>query len=183
MLTEEDRIVVADAPVNGRQVGEESKCKREPRLMFKPAWDERIFGLWAGFWVWLLIGSFENRKALRRMRILRWLGIGTYGLIRSFLTAFFSRRINDAAWQKRMEKCLSCERLIVEVRKRDASKRLFCAQCGCPNWFMSALTRKNRYKKWYCPMRKHEGQYPEQVLERAREGWIIVSTEKYRDGY
>jgi len=175
-----EREAMEAANGNGGVRTVEHKQAREPRFIIKPAWDERFFGWWAGFWVWLLVGSGANRTAVRRWRILRWLGIGSYGLVRSFLTAFFSRRIDDAAWKKRMESCLSCERLVVEVRKRDNTKRLFCAQCGCPNWFMSALPRKNRYKKWHCPLRRHEGQYPEQALERAREEWIVLSTEKYK---
>lgn len=69
-----------------------------------------------------------------------------------------SGRIDDDAYEKRMEACRACRQAIIRMT-RGGKEPTYCQQCGCPKWRLAELRTKNRFKGWECPARKHDGPY------------------------
>lgn len=75
-----------------------------------------------------------------------------YGLV----SALTGGRIGGDEYEERMDECDACP----GQEKTRRGKR-YCGPCGCPRWFMSELARKNRWRRHYCPEKRHtRTEYP-----------------------
>lgn len=100
---------------------------------------------------WTMAVQFILRSPLK---LFGWLVNKRYIQIRQFLIAFFGPRVDQAELKERFDICAECPVLVTK------GKHLYCGVCSCPKWFLSRLAKKLRYKKYYCPLQKHSGEYP-----------------------
>lgn len=99
-----------------------------------------------------------SKPPRRRFRFLtRWA---------SFWRAMLGGRVSKSGYRDRMAECVKCPQRIAELTERRGKirERWYCAACQCPRWIMSRLTVKNKLRGWHCPMRKHEGPYPDDAV-------------------
>lgn len=84
----------------------------------------------------------------------------------SFVVAVTSRRMTSAEANSRGATCMVCPRRVVtlKVRRSVVKEQSYCDACGCPHWYGSRLAVKNRMSKWYCPLRRHDGPYPDDAI-------------------
>jgi hypothetical protein len=85
-----------------------------------------------------------------------------------FLRAQTGGKVSEFVYGARMATCGDCDQLDIVM-----GKGTFCRACGCGFHRFADLQRKNRLRKWYCPLRRHEGPYPD---DRARDDLV-------RNGY
>ena len=151
------------------------------RFQYKPPADLRLHA-WVRSWLITKADYDQPKRWVRIRRIKFWifgerLGEGLYDKTRRFAFAVVGGKVSHEDYQRRMESCDTCPSLQI-VMPLDAGKRekRYCGSCGCPKWAMSRLDVKNKYKKWYCPKRRHEGPYPfDEYSKRIRERVVEIT--------
>lgn len=103
----------------------------------------------------------------RIVRLLSWL-VMLYPRVRLFAGTMASGFVDKETYDRRMVACADCDRHLKRIVKTEPElvTKSYCMQCGCPEWALSQLERKNWFKGWQCPARKHAGVYPEDAYRR-----------------
>jgi len=145
------------------------------RFLYKPPADMRLHA-WIRSWFFTKADYQEYRYWIRLRRVKFWVfgkraGEGLYDKTRRFVVAIFGGRVRPHVYAARMNDCDTCPALqIVMPLSAEKREKWYCGSCGCPKWLLSRLDVKNRFRKWYCPKRKHAGPYPfDEYAERIRE--------------
>ena len=83
-----------------------------------------------------------------------------------FLSAFLSKRITPLQFGARMGHCRTCSQRLVTltVKRGRVKEKSYCRACACPRWHFSRLEVKNWMSKWFCPLKNHDGNYPDDLL-------------------
>ena len=108
-------------------------------------------------------------------RMVSWLVNAPFRLW-SLGAVLVSGNVSRDAYDKREISCSTCpdRHLIVT----EHSTQSYCGLCGCPPWLLSRLSFKNRKRGWYCPARRHEGEYPD---HRLRTKLVALGLATYDD--
>jgi len=73
-------------------------------------------------------------------------------------------KVDDAEFQRRWDICMACE------KRREHEGKFYCGACGCPKWGPAELTRKLRWQRLRCPLKKFGGRVDEHDMpQRLRE--------------
>lgn len=115
----------------------------------RPPWDMRLFAASPAYTGWIE-RQIRTPRPIRRFILwaFRWLAMW-YSQARMLIVVIRSPEVTERAYQKRQEICGAC-------KENDGG---YCGACNCPKWIFAQLERKNRRAGWYCPDKKHPGQY------------------------
>jgi len=134
-------------------------------------WDLRL-ARWVGGWIVLPRDFDPNNRSWPRWRRIKIKLARAYPNLRSFLAAIFGPRVSREQWLKRMDACADCPALRIRLPARpDGQAKYYCASCGCPDWPLSELSRKNYYARHQCPLGRHPAEtdwVSEWIAERER---------------
>lgn len=106
---------------------------------------------WAAKWA----SAGHPRLLTRTKRLLWWTAYHTWQVY-AMVRALIGGRIDDQEFAARMAVCEDCQSLQKQLVRRSPFVKLYCGSCGCPQWSLAELRRKNRLLKWECPLNKHE---------------------------
>lgn len=96
-----------------------------------------------------------------------------YPNVYGFVVAVTGGRVEAGEYEQRNGECAMCDGRVQrpprwwscwwsEVSGKTPKHRHYCGPCGCPEWFMAELRRKNRWQKHYCPRENHDAtDYPQ----------------------
>jgi len=134
-----------------------------------PAWDVQL-----NHWVYRQVATKG-----RTVRLLSWF-VMLYPRVRLFALTMLSGFVDKETYERRMESCADCDRHLKRIVKAEPElvTKSYCMQCGCPEWALSQLKRKNWFKGWKCPARRHPGPYPEDAYKR----FVTVNTPARKGG-
>lgn len=109
----------------------------------------------AGQWFaqWVNVG--QPYLLTRTKRVLTWAVYNAYQVYVMART-LLGGRVDEHQFVARMIVCRGCQSLQKRLVRKSPFVKLYCGSCGCPQWRLSELHRKNRFLKWECPGDKHE---------------------------
>lgn len=108
---------------------------------------------------WLARWSLHPLRSLARMKQ-RGGPFRHVGRAWAFIKAHSGGQVVKGVFDERQVICNTCPKLDIVIGKSGGEHR-YCRQCGCGHHRFARLTHKNRLVKWYCPLRKHPGPYPD----------------------
>jgi len=138
--------------------------------MYKPPPPPRYVLAWQWFGRRILYGGPVRSWVMKRSYVLRWLH-GMVPQVAKFLHAILGPRVSEIEYQERMLACNKCDMRVIQIQRIKEKDRVsgtvrtkeYCGGCGCGQWHMSELKRKNALANWRCPMRKHPGNYGDEL--------------------
>ena len=113
---------------------------------------------WRWLATWLVVPSDRDprNRWFPRWRRIKFALARSYPNARDFLGAVLGRRVRGVEYATRQNACDACPFLRIRLPARPSGKfRRYCAACGCPDWPLSELSRKNRFAGWRCPRGRH----------------------------
>jgi len=129
----------------------------------------RRYGMLSWFHGWVFHAVILSPMRTKRAAAWLWLLPAKLSL---FVRTIMGPKVADDVWRARMDDCERCtnSRIRLSIVKGEVVEKSYCKQCGCPDWYLSRLDNKNRYAKWECPLRTHEGPYEDDLWRpRATE--------------
>ncbi len=169
---------------NGPAVTQPEPPKRPERQYIAPvAWDLRVHR-WLRSWAVVARDFDKGNRWPRWSRVKLWVfgrsaHTGLYERTRQMLIAITGGRVSHDIYVYRMHACLrQCKKVTIRLPRRpDGVLKFYCGSCACPRWPLSELRRKNKYRKWHCPERRHPGPYPGDWLQA-----LLAKDREQREG-
>jgi hypothetical protein len=148
--------------------GRQAKTKMPALQVIEPK------AAWLRLFVWASrqASSAPNGAVIqfwRTRRLVIWLIMQPIR-IADFVLVISGGRVSVERHGERMAVCEACPRRVLRIVGRTKPRvESYCGICGCPKWFMARLDRKNWWRRWYCPAKRHPGPYPEDAWRELVE--------------
>jgi len=85
---------------------------------------------------------------MRTLAAIRNAAVKALSLARAIFSLARYGEVTPITYELRRAECLDCD------QKTETDRGVFCAACGCPQWFMSDLRTKTRLIDVKCPLNK-----------------------------
>ena len=129
-------------PTNGAKGRQSRIVKKRPAVL--------AGAQWAAKWV----NAGRPQVLVRTKRLLWWVAYNSYQAY-AMVRVLVGGRIDEHDFAARMHACTDCQSLQIRLIHKQPFIKLYCGSCGCPQWQLSELRRKNRFRKWECPRNLH----------------------------
>ena len=139
-LSSIERIRPSTPRPKGRQL---RIVKKRPMVLSVVQW-------WAKY-----VNAGRPQTLVRTKRLLWWFAYISYQVY-AMTRTLLGGRIDAQKFGARIVICEDCQSLQKRLVRKRPFVKLYCGSCGCPQWWLSELRRKNRLLKWECPQNKHE---------------------------
>jgi hypothetical protein len=134
----------------------------------KPAIRPPVAPRMARAWLWLIAQVQTPYRTKRAIIALLKAPVKAW----SFLRVITSPQVDAETKAARDAACSECPFRHYRLRRTKGGVVLdeHCGKCGCPDWKYSRNEVRNWYSAWLCPVRRHEGAYPDDDLRESLKG-------------